>query len=89
MDRDGLRLVNEIEPPEPALGKSSPRVARRRLIKGTVAVAGGVIAAGYVQPELKSFGSAVAHAVGSSTQWSDRYQDWPRLWKFPKWPWWP
>ena len=48
--------------------ESTSRISsgRRRLLKGTVALTGGVISASYVQPTLRSFGSAVALAVGST-----------------------
>jgi hypothetical protein len=39
-------------------------LGRRQLIKGTVAVAGGVVAAGYIKPDLRSYG--VAYALESS-----------------------
>jgi hypothetical protein len=48
-------------------------VSRRQLIKGSVAVAGGVVAAGYIKPDLRSYGVAYAQTQeqGSPTGQND------------------
>jgi hypothetical protein len=52
--------VQEVEGQGPVVVRKA--VGRRQLIKGSVAVAGGVVAASYVKPDLRSFGVAYVAA---------------------------
>src|SRR5215212_344771 len=54
---------------------SRTRSGRRRLLKSTVVLTGGVVSAGYVTPDLRSFGSAVALAIGSTPTEPPRDKD--------------